>query len=547
MTTDWTETGRVESSLGPIMGAAKGVGKGVYERAFGASSRLLSTASRSNKLLDSPPSPTIQEHYALPKYNECFSTPHPEDLPNLSTTTTIPTNPITLEVGPGEGFFECLDELTERKKLLKSWAKLVLTDPDALRHPDCPVVKYDLGPEEVKRKQNSLKFVEKELRSVASVLNVKRKERWSKSDHRVHAKAMDTYAFDCVLGKKGSDPNADSYYAEGYARLICFGLADGIGWGVPSRRAAQAALLGFSTVLKGHLKALRQAGTPWSTVLLAHACQQAVTAGHIFTQALTEAKTTIVGGVVVKLPPGALSPGRASLSESWNAPGSQLGMTADEIAVEPNPWVFVGTSVGDSLIYRYSRSRRVVSEVTPSDRTFGLRDAGGSLGGTENEADLRNFGLHLALVEEGDFIISVSDGVHDNLDPEVLQLNPAVVSRIVEVPLAEEFEYWADVPTNKKNDIKRFYKEHQLAIILNQIPPEELSTKSAVFHILEFIHDTTDDHRKAYEAGSRLQRDWNSLEPAVREETQKSVKKALKHPIGKFDHATCLCVEVGGT
>lgn len=420
-----------------------------------------------------------------------------------------------------------------------------MTDPDALRHPDCPVVKYDLGLDEVKRKQASLKFVEKELRSVANILNVKRKERWSKSDHRVHAKAMDTYAFDCVLGKKGSDPNADSYYAEGYARMICFGLADGIGWGVPSRRAAQAALLGFSTVLKGHLKALRQSGTPWSTVLLAHACHQAVTAGHLFTQALTEAKTTLVGGVVVKLPRDAFSPGRSGLSDSYS--GGSLGMTSDEVVTEPQSWVFVGASVGDSLIYRYSRSRKIVAEVTPSDRTFGLRDAGGSLGGTTSEADLRNFGLHLALLEEGDIIISVSDGVHDNLDPEVLQLNPTVVARMVEVPLGADFDYWADVPTHKKNDIKRFYKEHQLAIILNQIPPEELSTKSAVYHILEFIHDTTNDHRKAYEAGSRLQRDWNTLDPAERDETQKKVKEALKQPIGKFDHATCLCVEVGGT
>jgi len=39
--------------------------------------------------------------------------------------------------------------------------------------------------------------------------------------------------------------------------------------------------------------------------------------------------------------------------------------------------------------------------------------------GRGGDADLRNLGLYMAPCEEGSLIIVVSDGVHDNLDPEV--------------------------------------------------------------------------------------------------------------------------------
>ena len=44
-------------------------------------------------------------------------------------------------------------------------------------------------------------------------------------------------------------------------------------------------------------------------------------------------------------------------------------------------WVFVGVSCGDSLAYRWSASTAEVREITRSNRTKGVRDAGGSLGG----------------------------------------------------------------------------------------------------------------------------------------------------------------------
>jgi len=56
-----------------------------------------------------------------------------------------------------------------------------------------------------------------------------------------------------------------------------------------------------------------------------------------------------------------------------------------------------------------------------------MSDPGGRLGptvGRGGDADLRNLGLYMAPCEEGSLIIVVSDGVHDNLDPEHLGLMP---------------------------------------------------------------------------------------------------------------------------
>ena len=367
---DWTESTRTESTLPSLKGAARGVSK-----AIGAGSRLLGSASSrtagKGEVKRTFESPAYSPRASIPPYETSFSSKYLAELPQFRTTTTIPTNPVLLDVGPEEGFFECLDDMGERKKTLKSWAKLLLQDPEALRHPECDVVKYDLGLEEIKLKQNSLKITEKYLKRISTPLQLNRNDRWNNTDPRIQGRTMDTYALDCVLGKKNSDPNADSYYAEGYSRMICFGVADGIGWGVPSRRAAQAALLGFSTALKEQLISLLQTNTNWTTTLLASACYDGILAAHTFTQALTEGKTTLAGGMVVKLPESSSSK-RPSFSERSLTLSGSTGSEDND----PTLWTFVGASVGDSLIYRYSRATQTALELTTSDRTKGVRDAG---------------------------------------------------------------------------------------------------------------------------------------------------------------------------
>jgi len=52
-------------------------------------------------------------------------------------------------------------------------------------------------------------------------------------------------------------------------------------------------------------------------------------------------------------------------------------------------------------------------------------DCGGRLGPYKNEdPDLRNLTPYYAYLKEGDYLIVVSDGVHDNFDPQELGISP---------------------------------------------------------------------------------------------------------------------------
>ena len=229
-----------------------GVGNRVYKAVD--PSKLF---NRENSRMATPPPPLLANAHSsfgyssFPKYEDCLSSVSCDELPNIRTTKTIPTIPITLEVGPGIGFFECLDEVANRKKVLKGLLKLVTQNPEALREPECELAKFNLGLEDIKRKLLNLKLVERDVKRFSILLHSKRRQ--LHSDPQVHGKSMDTYAFDVVQGQKVGQPNADSYYAERFQRMIVLGVADGIGWGEPSRRAAQAALLGFGLKIKDRL------------------------------------------------------------------------------------------------------------------------------------------------------------------------------------------------------------------------------------------------------------------------------------------------------
>jgi serine/threonine protein phosphatase PrpC len=53
---------------------------------------------------------------------------------------------------------------------------------------------------------------------------------------------------------------------------------------------------------------------------------------------------------------------------------------------------------------------------------YDARDSGGRLGPYVGEGapDLRNITANYTICEEDDIILLVSDGVHDNLDPQVI-------------------------------------------------------------------------------------------------------------------------------
>ena len=524
----------IKESLGTAIGVGVGVGRGVYGRAVGKGKKLYEDIYSGITSMAASCVKPGDERY--PKYNDCKSTRNINEIQSLLCVPLI-LNSISIKVGPDKGMLETYDEFENRAKTLKQMLKNLQNNPNAFNNENSLAVS-DITVEDLKKKIVNLKDVEKKVKKSINIEIIKNE----RSDSRIYGFTTDTYAKDYVKNEKAGVPNADSYYAESFPNAIFFGVADGIGWGYPSRRAAQSAVLGFMCGLNANFRK-RSRGSQLDTTGIAQACYQALQFAHVSVHANTESKTTLAAGMIVELehqfPNYSISP-ISNAAPSNESESDSDSLDEDDLIIDSRKlWIFIGISVGDSLIYRFSASRPSVTELTCSDRTGGVRDAGGSLGGPE--PDLRNLQYHFALLHEGDLIIAVSDGVHDNLDPEVLHVSPKESG----VPNATEKIDWYDIDDNVKNDVKRKYKEKKLCEIIESVGRDKISPRSVTDAVVNFVTTITFPQREAMEKGSRLQCDWNKMSEEERNEKNSQVREALKNPVGKFDHVTCLTLQVG--
>ena len=522
------ESGKLQNAIE----VGKGVGKGVYGRTVTATGKKISEIKgmvQNGKFFGAtqyckPGEPRY------PKYNKCYSVKSVHEVaPLLGVTLENIPSSLCMIVGPDNGFLECIEDIGERRKYLKTQSKQLQQNPNANNETDTLSIN-ELTAEEVKKKLNHLRTIEKKIKKIFPNLDILKSQ-----DSRIFGRTIATYAFDCIKNERAGEPNADSFYAESFNNLIFFAVADGIGWGVPSRRASQSALLGFSLSLAEFY--MKRKGYPMDTIAMAQACFNGIDMAHLSVYCNTESKTTFCGGILVEL-----EHQQINSMKDHDLPFTDDIMDSDDDSdsddhEKPSKkrWVFVGISVGDSLIYRYSSSSMEVTELTVSDRTGGVRDAGGCLGG--KEPDLRNLTFHFCLANEGDIFIAVSDGVHDNLDPEVLKCS------LDDVGYSGDKESWRDLDSDEKNIIKRKFKEEKLLEIIDNV--DDLNPMSLTNSIMDYIVETTRNQREGYEQGSKLQRDWDKMKEQERNDLNKWVQDTLKNSIGKFDHVTCLCIQAG--
>ena len=95
--------------------------------------------------------------------------------------------------------------------------------------------------------------------------------------------------------------------------------------------------------------------------------------------------------------------------------------------------------------------------------------------------DLRNLSVFYELVEEGDIIATMSDGVHDNLDPQVQGYMPRDFNL--------EYDTWEDIPPAWLSALKSSYLSHFTLYLLKQNPitPQDMKT-SLINHAIELTH-----------------------------------------------------------
>ena len=104
-------------------------------------------------------------------------------------------------------------------------------------------------------------------------------------------------------------------------------------------------------------------------------------------------------------------------------------------------------SIGDCKAFHWRAADGVVTDITIGNRQeLDVRDPGGRIGPhlRNGAPDVRNLKLFFQPCEEGDMIVAMSDGIHDNLDPEMLGKTPPEISNNAS---AATWRYAADTHT----------------------------------------------------------------------------------------------------
>lgn len=301
------------------------------------------------------------------------------------------------------------------------------------------------------------------------------------------ARSMSTYAWDRASGVRLGDPICDHFAARIAPGRQIYAVADGCGWGQPSARAAQAASRTFVNYIHSRRRNIVDLKSASLEVLLAMAeananVKRSTTGERIGT-------TTLVGGVMVKLefPVVVNAVGRLqqkkqqmrTRSMEMDSSGAPHGgvphgvnsnssghITVDAAAAAATSnqcaYAFVLATVGDVKVFHYQAATQTCCDVSRhvviDHNKFKSEDPGGRLGAQiDGDADLRNLAVLIVPCAAGDAFAMLSDGVHDNLDPEKLGVLP---------PPDMGGQQWGALPIEVVDFVKRRFQRHFLEGVL---------------------------------------------------------------------------------
>mmetsp|Transcript_26069 Transcript_26069/g.56921 ORF Transcript_26069/g.56921 Transcript_26069/m.56921 type:complete len:415 (+) Transcript_26069:212-1456(+) len=338
---------------------------------------------------------------------------------------------------------------------------------------------------------------------------------WNKPTDWAFGQSVSLYEKSPVTGKHAGEPVADCFVVLAYHNWTILGVADGVNWGEPAKRAARCAVLGA-------ISSLHQA------VSDLHASPQEVTTNGVF-------------AAMVK-----------SLQPAQKLILAQLGsMTTLVLSVvakvkSSSQWAAMSLGVGDSCAFVYRKQQKRVDEITYSGHNGAYRDprwVPGALGYAQgDEADLNNMCCTLTLLDEGDIVFLTSDGVADNFDPILLKMARQAAS---------SGEPHADADDPHALPVMDPGQAHvrQMEMMGAAVQAHEarckleggaLSARSLVQGLLEHVHKVTEPWRlfAVREAQQRSAAGGRSLQTTTR-----SMAEAYTLP-GKMDHATVAAFQV---
>ncbi|KAF2078050.1 hypothetical protein CYY_000688 [Polysphondylium violaceum] len=344
-------------------------------------------------------------------------------------------------------------------------------------------------------------------------------------NNNFYAKTVSTYPHLPNHPKREGDPICDHFCVQIQSSRVIAAVADGCNWGTRPAEAATRASISFvdfmSKALSSEIQTVQDAG---NHILSAfnYAHNRIVEGKSDIWEAGT---TTLLGGVLVELQQPENK--ETYLSRSVVAPGSGASKTLKDPNTPPSKWGFICASVGDCKAFHYSASSKKFTDITKNNRgnVDDPKDPGGRLGPyvANGQPDLRNLCLHFLPCNENDIIILISDGVHDNLDPQTIGCTP----KELQLP----YEQWSDMEPEKAQDAKTKYTQEFLKMKLRSFDNGEqdpITAKIITEKLVEHCVDTT-----------KSSRDFMVNFP------NKPLPDNLKEYKGKMDHVTCVAFKVG--
>jgi len=201
-----------------------------------------------------------------------------------------------------------------------------------------------------------------------------------------------------------------------------------------------------------------------------------------------------------------------------------LILEVDEEGPNIPKWVFICISVGDCKAFYYNCDNQNSVDITAGNRKnlADARDPGGRIGPyvDTGDPDLRNLDIYFTPCKENDIIMIVSDGVHDNLDPQTLGLPPT--------QFGLESDTWDSVDYDKGMDTKIGYMNNFITQIMHKEDGELISPKVLSKKLLRHCMEATSAGRQYMEQNpnTALEHDY------------------VKYP-GKMDHTSCVALKIG--
>jgi len=327
-------------------------------------------------------------------------------------------------------------------------------------------------------------------------------------------KSVSTYP--TIGGKRAGDPICDYFCAWLLDNATLVALSDGCNWGIAPKEAAQRAANAFADYMKEWLPVFVKTNTVAYFILRAFAAaQHAILEGMEIENMWKTGTATLLGGVLLPL-------------------DTTISSNGHENSVVPK-WTFIFGSVGDCKAFLWSHNTQNIIDLTESNRAevIDARDCGGRLGPhlDGGKPDLRNLQICNTKCCDGDLIILVSDGVHDNFDPQHLGKLPRDLHEFVENGLHtskdKDLNSWEELDVERVAKLKNRYRCKLLSNLLLRDGLREINLDQFTKRVIEHCVNITHNSRRFMEehTGSSLPCDYSQFP-------------------GKMDHTTVAVIRV---